>query len=364
MKKILIVGQTPPPYTGQAIMIEHLKNACYKMIKIYHVRMNFAGGKIENMGKFQFSKILHLLFIIIQIYYIRLLKKVDILYFPPSGPTNSVFRDMAILFSTRFMFKKTIFHFHASGLSEHLKRKGRIFNYILKKSFMYPDIAIYMSESCSNEGLLFNAKKSVIVPYGIPDMAGKYKIISEKEKLNILFVGVLEETKGEMDILRAAAILKLQGIEFKVKIAGDFKRPDYRDNFFSFIKQHDLQKNIEYLGIITGEDKKNHFKDADIFCFPSYYHSEAFPVVLIEAMSFGLPIISTYWRGIPDMVDDGYNGFLINIKSPEEIADKIVKLKNNIGLMKQMSINGRQTFEQKYSLTQHLLQIESVFESV
>jgi glycosyltransferase involved in cell wall biosynthesis len=363
MKKVLIVGQTPPPYGGQAIMIEHLVKANFKNVEIYHVRMNFSRG-MKDMGKFQIWKIYHLFQIIFQIYYYRFIKGVDILYYPPSGPTSAAFRDMAILFFTRFLFKKTIFHFHASGLSQHLENKKRLFRFVFKKSFMYPDIAIHLSESCPEEGVILRAKKCIIVPCGLPDMANKPNIIENKKHLTLLFVGILEDTKGEMDLLRAVAILKQQQIEVKVKIAGEFKRQEYKDNLFSFVANNDLSDNVEYLGVITGDAKTSHFRDSDIFCFPSYFHSESFPLVLIEAMSFGLPIISTKWRGIPDMVEDGYNGFLVNIKSPEQVAERIVKLKNDFNLRKQMSQNGRNVFEERYSLQQHLKRMETIFKEL
>jgi glycosyltransferase involved in cell wall biosynthesis len=363
MKKILIVGQTPPPYGGQAIMIEHLVKANFKNIDIQHVRMNFS-RRMEDMGKFQIRKIYNLFQIILQICYYRLFKGIDILYYPPSGPTSAVFRDMTILFFTRFLFRKTIFHFHATGLSQHLENKKWLFRFVFRKSFMYPDIAIHLSASCPKEGITLHAKKCIIVPNGLPDIVSKPNNIVHKKCLTILFVGILENSKGEMDLLRAVTILKQQQIEVKVKIAGEFKRQEYKENFFSFITNNHLNNNIKYLGVITGDTKKYHFINSDIFCFPSYFHSESFPLVLIEAMSFGLPIITTKWRGIPDMIEDGYNGFLINIKSPEQLAEKIIILKDNFDLRKQMSQNGRKIYEECYSLQQHLSRMETIFENV
>jgi glycosyltransferase involved in cell wall biosynthesis len=362
-KKILIVGQTPPPYVGQAVMIEYLVKANFKNIDIYHVRMNFSQG-IKDLGKFQIRKIFHLFQIILRIYYYRLFKGVNILYYPPSGPTSAVYRDIAILFFTRFLFRKTIFHFHASGLSQHLKKKSKLFRFTFKQSFMYPDICIHLSESCPQEGVALHAKKCIIVPNGLPDTAKVPNSMDEKNCLTLLFIGVLGDSKGEMELLKAVAILEQQQIEVNVKIAGEFKRQEYKDNFFSFIVSNHLHNNVEYLGVITGDAKIFHFRNSDIFCFPSYFHSESFPLVLIEAMSFGLPIITTKWRGIPDMVEDGYNGFLVDIKSPEQLAEKIVTLKNDHNLRKQMSHNGRKAFENRYSLQQHLYNIETTFENI
>lgn len=363
MKKILIVGQTPPPFGGQAVMIEHLVNRKFQNVKIYHVRMNFSRG-MKDMGKFQIYKVWHLLCIIFKIYYNRLFKRVDILYYPPSGPNNAVYRDMMILLPTRWMFKKTIFHFHASGLSQHFGKGGAIFDCLFKKCFFYPDVAIRLSESCPDEGTAIHAKRTVIVPNGLPDEAETPNVIESKPELNILFIGLLEESKGELDLCRAVKELKSKGVKVKARIAGEFKTREYKETFMSFISENNLQENVEYIGIIRGINKDAAFRKTDVFCFPSYFHSESFPLVLIEAMSYGIPIVATRWRGIVDMVEDGGNGYLVEIKSPHQVAEKLEILSSDIDLRKKMGQSARKIFEERYDMRQHLGLMEKIFDSI
>lgn len=363
MKKILVVGQTPPPLGGQAVMIEHLIKSDYTDIKIYHVRMAFSRG-MKDMGKVQLYKIYHLISIIFKIIYYRIFKNVQVLYYPPSGPNSAVLRDMMILFPTRWMFKKTIFHFHASGLSEHLKRGNKFFKYIFKECFFYPNVAIQLSPTCPNEGQAIHADKIVIVPNGLPDDAGVKNKQEPRSILNVLFIGLLEESKGELDLCKAIKILKDRGIECHAKIAGEFKSPEYKHRFFKFVSDNNLTENIKYIGIISGLQKQNAFRDSDVFCFPSYFHSESFPLVLIEAMSYGLPIVSTRWRGIVDMLKDGYNGYLVEIKSPEQVADKLQLLSEDINLRKHIGEQSRLEFEKKYAMEQHIRMMEDIFNNV
>lgn len=363
MKKILVVGQTPPPYGGQAVMIQHLVEHQFPNVAIYHVRMAFSRG-MKDMGKLQFYKLMHLLAVIAKICYYRVWKRVDILYYPPSGPNSAVYRDMVILFPTRWMFKKTIFHFHASGLSEHLKRKNKAFQFVFKKCFFYPDIAIQLSKSCPNEGQAIHAKKVVIVPNGLPDEASVGNEQKQTDRLKILFVGLLEESKGELDLCKAVKILKDRGFECHAKIAGEFKSLEYRQHFFNFVSESNLEGNVEYLGIIRGQMKQEEFRDSDVFCFPSYFHSESFPLVLIEAMSYGLPIVTTRWRGIVDMVKDGYNGYLVDIKSPEMVAEKLQLLLEDVKLRKQIGEHSRAEFEKKYEMGQHLKIMGNIFNNI
>ena len=344
-------------------MIQHLVEYHFSNIKIYHVRMAFSRG-MKDMGKLQFYKVIHLLHIIVMMYYYRICKHVDILYYPPSGPNSAVYRDMMILFPTRWMFRKIIFHFHASGLSEHLKKKNKLFQFVFKKCFFYPDVAIQLSKSCPNEGKAIHAKKIEIVPNGLPDEARVKNEPKQANRLNILFIGLLEESKGELDLCRAIKILKEKGIECQAKIAGEFKSVEYRQRFFKFVSENDLTENIEYLGVIRGQKKQDAFRNSDVFCFPSYFHSESFPLVLIEAMSYGLPIVTTRWRGIVDMVKDGYNGYLVEIKSPEQVADRLNLLFDNINLRKQIGEHSRLEFEEKYEMGQHLKIMGKIFNNI
>ncbi len=356
MKKVLVVGQTPPPIGGQAVMIENLVNTSLENIEITHVRMCFSRG-MKDMGKIQLWKLFHLFQIILLIYWNRM-KGFDILYYPPSGPTSAVYRDILILFPTRWLFRKTIFHFHASGLSHHLKNKNKWFIWMFKVAFMNPDLAIHLSPSCPQEGTSLRAKRCVNIPNGMPDVAKRANNCIPKKILNVLFIGFLEESKGELEILEAMDILHKKGHLFNVRLAGEFKSLEYKETFMDMIKSRGLENEIEYRGIVKGCEKDLLFKDTDIFCFPSHFHSESFPLVLIEAMEYGIPIVSTVWRGIPDMVTNGYNGFLVDIKNAQQVADKLQLIYDDFKLRTEVSMNARKQFEEKYSMEQHLSLME------
>jgi glycosyltransferase involved in cell wall biosynthesis len=98
-------------------------------------------------------------------------------------------------------------------------------------------------------------------------------------------------------------------VEFEERI----RKPDLKTQYGS---------TVEYRGFVSGTEKANLWRDSDCFCFPSYYPAEAHPVSLLEAMAFGLPIIASRWRAIPDLFAPGYEG-LVEIKSPRGIADAI-----------------------------------------
>ena len=77
---------------------------------------------------------------------------------------------------------------------------------------------------------------------------------------------------------------------------------------------------VQYAGFVAGAQKEKLLREADIFCFPTFYPNENQPVNLIEAMAFGLPIVTTRWRSLPELFPAGYPG-LVDVRSPEQIAD-------------------------------------------
>lgn len=160
----MVVGQTPPPHGGQAIMIEDMLRADFKSVELYHVRMAFSSD-MDEMGKFKAGKLLKLIQLIAKIYYFRFRYGLKILYYPPAPPLKvPMLRDIIILNATRWLFKTTIFHFHAAGISEmHSQLKG-VIKYLYERAFFHPDICIRLSKFNPEDGKLLLTKKNILYP--------------------------------------------------------------------------------------------------------------------------------------------------------------------------------------------------------
>jgi glycosyltransferase involved in cell wall biosynthesis len=112
------------------------------------------------------------------------------------------------------------------------------------------------------------------------------------------------------------------------------------------------------VGFVSGDRKRRSFLDADVFCFPSYYYAESFGLVLVEAMAFGLPSVTTRWRTIPELFPDQYAG-LVPIRSPDQIATALQRV-----AALDLAESLRQRYLERYTLAAHLAQLAATIRSV
>jgi len=112
---------------------------------------------------------------------------------------------------------------------------------------------------------------------------------------------------------------------------------------------------VQYLGFVSGDQKNQLLRNSDLFCFPTYYQNENQPVNLIEAMAFGLPILTTRWRSIPELFPAQYPG-LVDVRSPGQIADAIESL-----ISTETGEGFRAIFLREFTLERHLAGLAEAF---
>jgi glycosyltransferase involved in cell wall biosynthesis len=364
--RILVLGQTPPPFGGQAVMIQELLDGHYPGVELFHVRLDFS-REMNEMGQWQFAKLLRLVRVVMETLVSRVRNKADVLYYPPSGPRYfPVVRDIAILCLTRWTFRQTIFHFHASGLSEFRPRLNKLFRWFYSRAFSKPDVAIHLAAAAPPEGAYLGATRQVIVPNGIQDTAGAMIDRSNRRAAGqrILFVGMMSEDKGILVTLRAFAKLRATGHGVTLRCVGRWASPEVEAEAKHIVESNAISQYVQFPGVLTGEDKWNEYREADIFCFPSFFHSETFPLVLLEAMCFSLPTVSTNWRGIPEVVIEGESALLVEPRDVEACADALAMLLTQKQLRLEMGRQARIRFEDLFTIGAHRKAMANVFHLV
>ena len=172
------------------------------------------------------------------------------------------------------------------------------------------------------------------------------------KSLIYFFLSNLLINKGVFVLLDALRILKEKGYLFNCQYVGGETAEINAVQFSEEVDKRDLNDRVAYVGRKVGEEKNAFFQQADVFVFPTYYYNECFPLVILEAMEYKLPAISTNEGGIPDMVKDGENGLICEKQNPYSLADCIAKLLDDEELRVKMGNAGYDKFCREFTLQQ------------
>ena len=353
---ILLMGQTPPPWHGQAVATQILFDHDWPDFEVHRLRMEFS-EEMQEVGRFQWKKIVHLIGLIASAR--RILKRHPgcILFYPPASAKWIPFlRDVFFLTSVRYLAGSTIFIYHASGLPVFVS--GSLLRRLLG-SLVYQaaDVSLEVAQEAVPPHEVFAAKSWQWCPCGIEVPLLERVVRPANSPLTVLFVGSLQEGKGVIEILRTAASLRQQGREqdFNFRLVGKWFSKEFENEMHQLRLDLDLVSMVEFCGQLLADAKWSAYAAADVFFFPTHYTSEATPIVLMEALGVGLPIISTQWAGIPAMLEGCETACLLPIQSPERYAAALTRLYSSNSDHGQ-TVEASRSFYQKHFLPRRFVE--------
>ena len=350
--KVLFILHIPPPVHGSSMVGGYIKDSLIINSEFETQYINLGTSKsIYDIGKKSITKIVSYLKIIIRSIRSLIIFKPDIVYLGITAKGVGFYKDFIIALIVRMFGSQLVLHFHNKGVSINQSRMIDNFLYkivfkkakvILLSKHLYFDIEKYIDENnvfyCAN---------------GIPDMTNnvwldrKNKSEFNNNSPQILFLSNLIESKGVYVLLEALKLLNEKRITFICNFVGG--EGDVSVSNFNY-KVHELKldKKVFYLGKKYEEDKIIIFKESDIFVHPSF--SDCFPLVLLEASQFSLPMISTHEGAIPEIIKEGFNGFLVNKKDILALSDKLEVLIKDEKLRLKMGRNAYLKYLNNYTL--------------
>jgi glycosyltransferase involved in cell wall biosynthesis len=190
----------------------------------------------------------------------------------------------------------------------------------------------------------------MVIPMGIYVPAESPAVMARKHENTILYVGRLIEWKGVDTLIRAMPPVIKQIPGARLFIVGE---GPYRDSLESLVRENSLTEVVRFLGRVSDDDLRNLYDSATVFVLPSRRHQglvmEGLGVVLLEAMSHGVPVIGSNIGGIPDIITDGENGYLFSTDNPEDLAPKIIRLIGEEKLISQFRLKGYETVKTRFA---------------
>jgi glycosyltransferase involved in cell wall biosynthesis len=347
--RLLIVGQTPPPWHGQAVATKMLFEHDWGEREVKTLRMAYS-GEMDAVGRFSLGKVGHLFRLIRETKRLLCEERPTILFYPPASANWIPFlRDVAYLSAVRKKAVGTVFIFHASGLAEWIS-KSRVRRWLARKAYGNADLALEVAVEPIPPHEVFRSDAWEWCPCAAEVPAMVRGAPEEGRRLEALFVGSLQEGKGVLEIVRTAAALKERGHgdRFRLKVVGRWFSDEFRRETERLVEELGVEDTVFLAGELTGDAKWQAYGEADIFFFPSHYRSEASPIVLMEALGAGLPVVTTAWRGIPTLMEGCESGWLLPTRSPERYADTLIELGEMRKDFPSFAANSRKLYESRY----------------
>lgn len=411
--KLLVFAHTPPPHHGQSYMVQTMlmafggdqrkrrqKSSAPAAgngygIACYHVNARFSKG-LEDIGKLRVGKMLLILFYCLQAIWCRWRYGVTNFYYVPApGKSVALHRDWLVMLICRPFFKNVILHWHAAGLAKWLETAVQIrARAITYRAFKQPDLSIVISKYNVADAEKLLSRRICNVDYGIPDpcpdfattvlprrqahFAARAKLLAHEtlspaeienaggdpQVVKVLYLAHHMREKGLFAAAEAVVLAnrilqeRKSPVQLKLLAAGGFVTDEEKLEFDRLRENPEFAAAVDCLGFVSGAKKENALRAADLFCFPTRYAAENQPITLIEAMAFGLPIVTTRWRSLPEMLPPGYPG-LVATQAPEPIAAALLNL-----MVQETGEALRQVFLERFTLERHLAALARAIHSV
>ncbi len=177
-------------------------------------------------------------------------------------------------------------------------------------------------------------------------------------------MGNLIREKGVFILLEAAKIVAAKRSDVRFVFGGAWFRAEDERAAREFVAQNKLEETVEFVGPVSGPAKWRLVFRSDILAFPTFYYYETMGLVLLEAMQAGLPVVATRRASIPEMIEDGVNGWLVEEQDPDGLAGRILELADNPAIRKRMGQANRARFQAYYTHEHYGQRMAEVFETL
>jgi len=234
--------------------------------------------------------------------------------------------------------------------------QDKIRRYLVKNKV---DLVISPSRALK-EKLNANGIKNVVhLPYFID--TSDYEVdFKSMEEGNIFYAGNLLKNKGINHLIEAFPKILKQKPQARLHIVGD---GDYRKNLEELAMKFGVEKETTFHGRVPHERIRDFYRRANVVVFPPT-GMEQFGMVGLESMVLGRPVVGSRIGGIPDWLEDGRTGFLVEPGNPDQIAEKVIRILTDVKLAESMGRHGREKAEREFDVKKHIEELVKIYKMV
>lgn len=372
MKKILIIGAVPPPFHGTSLAIKVLLDSKFNNFIKIHLDISDQRDDLDNLGRFDWQNVSLGIKNLLQLIFLCLKHNPQIVYLCPSQ-NLAYLRDGLFIFLARLFTNAAIVqHLHGSDFLNFFNRSNFLLKLFIDGTQRLVDYTIVLGNSLKHIYRRWHPPERIYaIPNGI-NISVPEKMYNTNGDLPVLFfLGNLLKFKGIHTAVQAMGMVKNKYPDIRMKIAGKWAddpvfnetQEEIKKQIEEIVKAENLSANIEFLGPVNNPEKIELLQNSDIFVFPSM--NEGLPLVLLEAMAAGNPVIAVDGVGaIPDVVEHNKTGILVKEQDPAAIAKAIIRLIENPELRVQMGKEARKRYLENYTEEKHIEQMDKLFRMI
>lgn len=355
MKKVCMIVPNRMVKGGIASVVNGYRGSkLEKDYDITYVESYTDGSKLTKLfkgisGYIQFIKVL-------------LTNKPDIVHIHSSfGP--SFYRKMPFIYMASWAKIPIVNHIHGADFDEFYVNASESKKKKIKKIYEKCSVLIALSEEWKERlsQIVSPSKISIIENYSILHEDAVKQRLERKCNNTVLFLGELGRRKGCYDIPEVIRKVKEDIPDVKFVLAGAGSEADEKA-IKKLIDRENVSDNVEFPGWVRGDTKDKLLREADVFFLPSY--NEGMPMSVLDAMGYGLPVVSTNVGGIPKIVHDGENGYCCKAGDVDVMSKSIVNLLIDKSQREKAAEKSISIVNAKYSLEAHISCMEDVYEKV
>lgn len=344
MYRVLFVTPLPPPVHGAAMVSQQIQRSRLISEAFECDFINSSISKsVDDINRFKVVKVFRHLGVWFRLFSKLISKRYALCYLAITCHGKSFLKDVPFVLLCKLFGRKIIIHQHNKGMSKDIDSWP--YRWLLPLCYRNAMVIILSWHLYEDISRVVPRENVIVCPNGIAIPGNVPAIQKEGNRaVRLLFLSNLIESKGVIVLLDALKILMERGRSFRCDFAGGETKEISAERFAQEVDIRGLNGFAFYNGCLYGEDKDRILDNSDIFVLPTSYENECFPLVLLEAMSHRLPVVTTDEGGIPDMVEDGKNGLICRKDNPVSLAECIARLLDDEAMRLEMGDAGYDLF--------------------
>jgi glycosyltransferase involved in cell wall biosynthesis len=350
---LLVVAAEPPPIFGAAVASGRVlaagRRGCFRF---YHLNVIDPAGA-SNMGRIVPANVALALKHYAQMAALLVRHRDIAAVYVLLGFTNApaFWRDIGFLLLARLFRKPTIIHCHDNMVETFYRRRSwptrRAVRWALHGARA---VAVLCAAIESATQRVAPRTRTVVVPNGLDLEPPAAPPPAPRDDVPVvLYLSQLSREKGFWTALRVAARARQEGTQARFEFAGTWKSPADEARARNWVAESGLASTVSIHGRVTEQRKSELLRDADIFLFPTGLRHEGQPLVILEAMAAGLPVITTDIGCIADTVLHGVTGFVVQPDDIDAIVATVKRLVGDTELRRTMGAAGRARYLAHYT---------------